>query len=96
MDNRYGEIKQGVRLGLRQVRAAEIAGDPSTVAECLEIIKSAVQFVVKDVSASELSIAIIETLNELDSEHKSLEPLARFCEERIARAVEQVYPIPGS
>jgi hypothetical protein len=89
MDNRYGEVKQGVRLGVRQVRAAEIGGDPSTVAECLEIIKSAVQFVVKDVSSKELSTAIIETLNEIETERIVLEPLARFCEEKVLKNNER-------
>jgi hypothetical protein len=38
---------------------------------------------VRDITATELSLAIVETFNEIDSECTALEPIAQFCRERL-------------
>ena len=92
MKTRHDEIKQAVRLGLRQIRAADIEGELATVlAERLKIIKSAVLFVVRDVTPDELSVAIIETFNEIDFDRIALEPIARFCQERPGLAQSAMF-----
>ena len=90
MKSRHDEIKQAVRLGVRKIRSADIEGDlASVLAERLQIIKSAVQSVVKDVTTDEFGVAIIETFNEINSECEALEPIARFFEERLVTAREE-------
>jgi hypothetical protein len=86
LKSRQDDIKQGVRFGIRQIRSTTTDGDDQEAAmvERLRIIKSAVEFVVRDVTAKELSVAIVETFKDLHSECDIIEPIARFCEERLA------------
>jgi hypothetical protein len=88
--SRQKEIKQAVRLGVRKFRATEVQGDVATVLiERLQIIKAAAEFVVRDVTPEELSAAIIETFGEIDAEWKALEPIARFCADRLTNRPEE-------
>jgi hypothetical protein len=85
MKSRQYEIKQAVRLGVRKIGRAEIEGDfVGVMVKRLRIITSAVEFVVRDVSATELSEAIVDTFKEIDFERDALEPIARFCEQSLA------------
>jgi hypothetical protein len=90
MKTRQDDIKQAVRLGARKLRTADIQGDVATVLlERFQIIKSAVEFVTRDITPDELSVAIVETFNEIDHERNALEPLARFCEGKMENYWEQ-------
>ena len=67
MKSRHDEIKQAVRLGVRKIRSTDIEGDLATMLiKRFQIIKGAVEFVVRDITPEELSVAIIETFNEID------------------------------
>jgi hypothetical protein len=89
MKTREDEIRQAVRLGVRKVRMADIQGDLAMVlAQRMRIISSFVEFVVSDVTQDELSVAIIEIFKEIDTERNALEPIARFCEDRLAKEAE--------
>jgi hypothetical protein len=97
MKTRQDDIKQAVRLGARKIRTADIRGDLATVLlERFQIIKSAVEFVARDVTPEELSVAIIETFNEIDFERSALEPLARFCEGKLESETEQAEIVQSS
>jgi hypothetical protein len=90
MKTRHEEIKQAVRLGVRKIRESHIEGDLATVlAQRMRIISSLVEFVVSDVTETSLSVAIIETFNEIDTERNARERIAQFCEERLVREGEE-------
>jgi hypothetical protein len=87
MRSREDEIKQAVRFAVRKISRADIDGDLTEVmVKRLQMIKETVEFVVKDLSATELRTAIVETFEEIESERNSLEPIARFCEQSLERA----------
>jgi hypothetical protein len=88
MRRRQDEIKAAVRIGVRKIGYAQIEGDLAAVmVKRLQTIRLAVEFAVKDVNAHEFSAAVVETFNEIDSERNALEPIARFCEESLEKAI---------
>jgi hypothetical protein len=85
MRSRQDEIKLAVRHAVRKICSSEIEGDLATVIlKRLQMIKYTVEFVVRDIKASELRTAIVETFKEIDSERNALEPIARFCEQSMS------------